>query len=766
MPRRSNGLMNALSIASLACLIGAPLPAHASQSAAPEVATPDHRRYGAWNQSLIGGGGYFMGVSICASEPSVIYAWNDVGGFHRSDDGGDTWRALHGNLPTTRANYYVGELSVDPRDPDTLVVATGYRYLAPTGVYLSTDGGETFENTLVCANATEPERWTGNTLQRDANDPDRIVTVATGGGAYESRDNGRTWQNIGLHDRFPLDLVLDATNASRLWVAAGAFDDYLHRPGEAEAKVVQFEGGLFRTTDGGDHWEQLASAPPDVIEIEQDPDAADTLYAIGRNRARLYVTRDGGESWEELVDGLQQAENPDASRWEPDDEKYQILTATPSGIYCGSAVGTLYELDPQAGSWRKVEREAIHPPAGWWGHLEGQTTDDGAPAYNNVFSAASSLTVSPADPDVWFMTDWYSIWRTDDAGRTWTWATEGMEDTYVQTVDSVPGRPDVVLAGLADIGYFRSVDGGSTFVSRSSQRGITNNVRSLTIPKADPSRVYGTACQQPGGAWWAGLPYRSDDNGVTWRPLPTRGLPELSNDAHHANTILADDGDADRVWLCVSKALGEGAGGLYESTDGGETWQWLDVGLPEGVDFFRHEIWGGGDDLAVGPDGASVAISFAFQNGAGNDKVWHRPAGADRFAQARFDGWPRDVKADPFTPGRFYLATENGPAYRSDDGGATWSPMPLPADASNAFNLIVDRDTPGRLAASTNNGHVLSTDGGDTWQVLDRAIPHRVGFGMGCFAGNRLVVGTGGSGIFWIDVSEPEAVVADADAQR
>ena len=67
-----------------------------------------HRHYGHWRSSAVGGGGFQLGTAVAPTDPDVVYAWNDVGGLHRSEDAGRTWHALHGNLPTADANYRVG----------------------------------------------------------------------------------------------------------------------------------------------------------------------------------------------------------------------------------------------------------------------------------------------------------------------------------------------------------------------------------------------------------------------------------------------------------------------------------------------------------------------------------------------------------------------------------------------------------------------------------------------------------------------------------
>jgi photosystem II stability/assembly factor-like uncharacterized protein len=58
--------------------------------------------------------------------------------------------------------------------------------------------------------------------------------------------------------------------------------------------------------------------------------------------------------------------------------------------------------------------------------------------------------------------------------------------------------------------------------------------------------------------------------------------------------------------------------------------------------------------------------------------------------------------------------------------------------------------TPGRFAASGINGVLLSTDSGVTWNYLDQALPMKQAYNALAFAGNRLVVGSSGSGVFWI----------------
>ena len=130
-------------------------------------------QYGAWRSCRIGGGGYAQNVVLCPSDPKRCYAYIDVGGIFRSDDGGQTWRMLHGSLPAPGGIYETRGLSVDPRNADVILVAIGSQWaIGPTGVYRSTDGGNDLaEDTGRLFMGNGEDRWAGFLLTRDPKDP-------------------------------------------------------------------------------------------------------------------------------------------------------------------------------------------------------------------------------------------------------------------------------------------------------------------------------------------------------------------------------------------------------------------------------------------------------------------------------------------------------------------------------------------------------------------------------------------------------------------
>jgi hypothetical protein len=72
--------------------------------------------------------------------------------------------------------------------------------------------------------------------------------------------------------------------------------------------------------------------------------------------------------------------------------------------------------------------------------------------------------------------------------------------------------------------------------------------------------------------------------------------------------------------------------------------------------------------------------------------------------------------------------------------------------AADAGHVAVDLATLDRVAAGTQDGVALSEDGGATWRVLDRRLPNRL-WNTVAFAGDRLIVGSSGSGAFWLPLT-------------
>ncbi|MDH5804679.1 MAG: hypothetical protein OEZ54_05785, partial [Gemmatimonadota bacterium] len=256
--------------------------------------------------------GYFATGSIGAirvseSNPDIVYVGTGSDGIrsnvitgkgvYRSDDAGDTWRFLGlGGVGQ------IGAVLIHPSNPDLVYVAAIGQAFAPNperGVYRSTDGGGSWEQVLFVSDSTgavdlefapdDPETVYAS-MWRGERKPWTIISGANEGGVYRSLDGGDSWEQLlgGL----PMGI----RGKSDLAVSA-ADPDRVYVLMEAPVG----EGGVYRSDDRGDNWE-LVSTQASLLDrpfyynnIDADPNDADVLYV---NSTGYFKSEDGGRTWQ------------------------------------------------------------------------------------------------------------------------------------------------------------------------------------------------------------------------------------------------------------------------------------------------------------------------------------------------------------------------------------------------------------------------------------------------------------------------------------
>jgi photosystem II stability/assembly factor-like uncharacterized protein len=310
-----------------------------------------------------------------------------------------------------------------------------------------------------------------------------------------------------------------------------------------------------------------------------------------------------------------------------------------------------------------------------------------------------------------------------------------LRDKETYTVSIHPTDPNVVFAGTAD-GVYRSTDRGKTFQRANfPDNGI--QIWSFLVDANDRKLIYA-----------GGSPismYRSEDTGETWRKLPDPGMPDravmpfpcrvmrmaqhpskpatifaalevngvmrtndsgeswsdcsqdlirLAQQPHLKSKIVSDtynegmlDGhaiaispaDPDKVILAVRM-------GLFETGDGGRTWQDMELG--------RFSPTTYGRDIKVSPqDGntlyAALSVAAASKDGAiyrSTDKgtSWKR------FDKVQVHGTIMSIALHHTDPDQVYIgARYDGEIYGTDDGGATWDSLPLPTGVKDIYSVAV-----------------------------------------------------------------------------
>ena len=314
------------------------------------------------------------------------------------------------------------------------------------------------------------------------------------------------------------------------------------------------------------------------------------------------------------------------------------------------------------------------------------------------------------------------IWRTTDAGVTWTPIFDQQSIASIGALAVAPSNPKVLYAGTgesdirADLssgdGVYKSQDGGATWknIGLRDSRQIS---RILVDPR-NADIVYVAALGHAYGPNDERGVYRSTDGGNTWvRVLdkgPTIGASDLAMAAAAPNVLFAGTWNAHRPpWSTYAPLQGPG-GGLYRSTDSGVTWtQLTGHGLPEG-DWGRVGV-------AVAPNGKRVYAlldagkkSGLYRSDDGGD-TWSLANGDPRLtSRAWYFNW---ITVDPGNPDVIYVP--NVALYRSVDGGKTISIVRGAPGGDDYHQLWIDPNDPSHMIVGVDQGTSISLNDGQTW---------------------------------------------------
>jgi hypothetical protein len=357
---------------------------------------------------------------------------------------------------------------------------------------------------------------------------------------------------------------------------------------------------------------------------------------------------------------------------------------------------------------------------------------------------STAVTGTPDRPHTFFMgSTGGGVWKTDDAGASWRNVSDGFFDvTAIGAIEVADADPNVLYVGTGSAcirgnvstgrGVYRSRDGGDTwtFVGLAD----AGQVGDLAVHPDDPDLVYVAALGHPFGKNDTRGVFRSRDGGETWENVlflnDSTGAVDLSMNPRNPREIYAGMWRAQRKpWALVS---GGAEGGVYKTTDGGDTWTKLGGGLPEGV---------------VGKVGVAVSP-------ANPDRVWaileHEPLGGVYRSDDRGETWTRvnrennlrqrawyytHIEADPTDENTVWVL--NTGLYRSVDGGRTFESFAVPH--GDVHDLWIDPADPDRMAVADDGGAQVSLTGARSWStyynqptaelydvIVDNGFPYRL----------------------------------------
>jgi photosystem II stability/assembly factor-like uncharacterized protein len=684
-----------------------------------------------------------------ADEPNVFYVGAVDGGVWKSNDYGRTWQPIFDGEDTQS----IGAIAVAPSDDNIVYVASGEGLHRPDlsvgdGIYRSDDAGKSWTHLGLRDSEQIPA------LAVDPTNPNRLFAAVLGHpygpnaerGIFRSEDGGKTWTKVLYKDDRTggSDVVIDPKNSQVVY--ASLWEETLG-PWEDENSYAGTGGGLFKSTDGGTTWTQLKNGlPENLVQINVAMAASDTQ--------RLYAT---------------------------------VSTTEESGYATDKGMG-VYRSDDAGATWRKI-------------------TSDPRPAMKIGGGDLPVPVVDPQNANVVYSTSIVTC-RSEDGGKTWTSLRGAPGGDDYQNMWINPRNAKILLL-VSDQGALVSVNGGESWSSWYNQP--TAQLYHVAATNGFPYMV--CAGQQESGSVCTST--RGNDGEITFHDWHSVGIIEYgyaAPDPLHPEIIygagrtevsrydLATGEDQNVTPLPMHKKGFRGdrtepilfspvdphmlyyaANHLFKTTDGGETWETISPDLSRETTPQLENLPALTKEQMADRRGVIYAVAASYKTtqtiwaGTDDGLVWITRDGGKNWTNITPPGiapWSKiaQIDASRFDDNSAYVAVSrlrvddlHPYAYRTHDGGKTWTPIGagLPDDAPvNAVRA--DPVQPGLLYAATERAVWTSFDDGAQWRPLEYNLPHTSMRDL-LVKDDDLIVATHGRS-FWVldDVSPLRELAADA----
>lgn len=600
-----------------------------------------------WGNVAIGGGGFVSGIITSKTKQGLMYARTDVGGAYRWNPDNSRWIPLLDWTSEDQLGYQgVESLAIDPVEPNKVYMLAGTSYFSNgrTAILRSTDYGNTFAITDVTsqfkAHGNGMGRQTGEKLVVDPNSNNILLCGTRYNGLFKSTDSGVTWSPLS-----GLPVTTTSNDDSSNGISFVVLDPSTGSTGSATQTIIAGvsrtgSNNLYRSDNGGTTFTAIASSPASLM-----PHRA--VLTSDRNLYITYASASG--PWNIESAGKIYKYNLQSGSWTDVTPSYSasfggisVDPNNPSRI----VASTINKYDAQGSSNVYGDRIFLSTNGGtsWTDVIaRGYSLDNNGVSWINGNSIhwAGSVEFDPFDTKKVLVISGNGIFQNDniDASNVWKFQVNGLEETVVLDLVSIPNGPVVNVIG--DYDGFRHTDITQYAPRHTPSIGTTTGIAYASL---NPNIMLRAGSKSVNNVQVGALFY-STDMGISWTECAT-------TKGYKGKMAISADGS---VFLHCP----EESSVTYRSTDKGKTWTTV-TGLSI-------------KNARPVADPYNPAKFYAYNAGSG--VVFVSTNGGTSFTSAGSVGanGSQLIRTAPYHEGHVWIPLSNGGLTRSTDSGQTFS---------------------------------------------------------------------------------------------
>ena len=681
-------------------------------------------------------------------DPNVAYTGAASGGIWKSIDGGIQWKPIFDDQEVSS----IGSLALAPSDPNILWAGTGETFLRNNisignGIYKSTDAGKTWKHM-----GLEKTGRIGRIVIHPR-DPDVVLAAALGHchgpqlerGVYRTTDGGETWEQVLFVDENTgaADIVMDPNNPRILF--AGMWQALVTTWGVLSGGPGS---GLYKSTDGGATWTHLRdhglpSTTVGKIAVAIAPSNSDRVYA-------LIETGDGvPQEGKEIGNGVLWRSDDGGEEWEI--VNYDHSLNERSHYYARMAVAP------------DNQNDVYFVAANLFRSIDGGLTAERLRGDDN-----HDMWIDPDNPDRMMLACDLGPVVTTNRGRTWNMASLPIAQMYHVAVDN--SIPYFVYGNRQDGPSFRGPSNPLDWdgITTGMWQHVGGNESGFAVPDpVDPNIVWS-------GGYDGGLDRFDLTTGhaQSVKPWPETFIGWAAGEAKYRFNwtfpIAISPHDHNRVYV--------GSQYIHQTTDGGRSWKLISPDLSTADEVLLANSGGlQSDAIGAEPEYGSAVFAIAespleaglIWAGTNDGQVQVTQDGGATWANVtgNIPGLPpggtvSNVEPSQHDAGTCYITVnlhqvnDRDPyVYKTTDYGKSWKSISSDIPRSVFSYAHCVREDPvrkGLIYLGTENALYVSFNDGDNWRPLQNNMPHAPVHWMAIQKHfNDLVVGTYGRG-YWI----------------